>query len=397
MDRQEFVKIPLIKLKSFTIILYLIRMEKKIYSKELEIDPSLLKELKNIERSREILNLLKRNIKIEERRIFEIEGLNRNQYQRIVSILESIGAIKKYEIFQKEYVPTSNIWYLDEETIKRMKKEGVKPNNFYSIVNFIRENPEKTYTVEGLNRTFNIYWSNGRQQVNIPKKEIERCLSILEKSKYLEEREGIEETIIESDTDLVKLVLRLFPKLENEPKKLRKNIREEKQVLVKEVKTEYRRYGDTERVWDAINKGPVTNKEIKNLIHGKLEAGKIIDNLNETRHSGIKYLRVPFSREVIMVYYLPKHKNEAIEKAVKECLENYNSSLKYWKRKKFKIDEEAENALRLLLLKNFFTEDDESLKKLEEYRGIFNLIKKRLKSKIEEGKTYYSFWGFEDN
>jgi TRAP-type C4-dicarboxylate transport system substrate-binding protein len=83
-----------------------------------------------------------------------------------------------------------------------------------------------------------------------------------------------------------------------------------------------------------------------------------------------------------------------MKEALKGC-KNYTKRLK----KRFNFDEEFEKSLLYILSLPFVEEDNEYLRKLKNYKGIFKHLQENILKHIElNGKKYYSFWeyGLED-
>jgi hypothetical protein len=137
-------------------------------------------------------------------------------------------------------------------------------------------------------------------------------------------------------------------------------------------------YGDNKRAYEALEKDSLTTDRIK----GKQ---KFIPYIN---------LRIPFSKK-----WIYSSKDKVFEIARKEALEYYEifRSLIYLRIfKYYRFDEECEKAILSILSLPFVREDNENLKKLKEYKGVFNCLLRRgiLKTIELDGRKYYSFWNY---
>ncbi|MEM5869652.1 MAG: hypothetical protein QXR09_00585 [Candidatus Aenigmatarchaeota archaeon] len=446
-------------------------MKNKKYSERQEIETFVKQELPKYRKVYQILQILSQH-KITEKS--EIDRIGSGDYQDLLSSLEKIGAIRMYETFQKEYVPTNEIWYLDESEMDGSKQ-------FSTILKWITENPHKSYSVEGLGRKFNIYRPFGKSIINVKEEEIERVLSTLENKGYLKIGNIRKVTLIESNTKLIKLILELFEE-ENEKFLEEKSLviektksqldPDKKEQLLKTIKKEleenvavekiaeelthvfnlrynwviclvngvkkllnnpekginelfdggekhtfyklgirpnevrenlglkilYKKCGDQENLYKILKTRPTTTEEIKKLKKGKTNVASLIFNLKRSRNLDIKSLTVPFTNKEV-VYYLPQYEMEAIKIARKMSFEKYKSFLDRLKEKEYKVDEKVEKVIKQILLKKQISEDDNSIRKLKNYKGIFNYLLKSkiLKVIVENGKTYYSFWDLKKN
>jgi uncharacterized protein YggU (UPF0235/DUF167 family) len=152
-------------------------------------------------------------------------------------------------------------------------------------------------------------------------------------------------------------------------------------------------YGDSKRVYEALKEGPLTSDEIKGMMKGKSDPRKIIDRIRTWYGVEILSEHIPFTGTKC-IYFLPEHRERAVERAMEEAFKNCENQIKHLRR--YNFDEEGEEALLYILSLPFVREDDKAFRKLKNYKGAFNRLQCQTSLKHVEldGKKYYSFWNY---
>ena len=156
----------------------------------------------------------------------------------------------------------------------------------------------------------------------------------------------------------------------------------------------FQTHGDLKRIYEALKKGPLTTDEIKGMMKGKSWPGAIIDGIKKRYGVEILSEHIPFSGNE-HVYFLPEQRERAITKATEEAFKRCESHIKRL-RSNFHFDEEGEKALLYILSLPFVREDNEALRRLKNYKRVFNELQHNMSLKYIEldGKRYYSFWDY---